>query len=911
MIIASLKYVFSHKYETSGNDYVHAEIAQQKLVRDLTAACIDACLSMQSPAFLFDEVYEIFEEFEQTDVFIEVLEPYILKDGIQVVPPAVVKDITTHFVKQKLHQRLEQVICHINPTSLDIDQITSICRTHALYDALAYVYNNALKDYITPMVEFVGLITKFFTRHRQILNSNEVVDLPNSDRASLAFDAFKVFPYLSYTLTGRVYPTGEDLPEQDAYEAKQSLYYFLFSGRTLSWPRRNGQLIRTVDGEEPTFPYVRLLLAFDAPTLFQALDEAFEDRFLNGAGDSSPTTNGLESFGRTITRQFIINIFLEVIPSSSSEIVYLYMFISRNLPKYPQFILLSGSAIENILLRLCTYGSTEMAEEAQLAAEYLLSVFKPADSEKMIRAYSEAKFYRILKATLRAEGRYTELLDVFLEDQEKVKVFECVEGLLYSWSVLTSKQREGVKGFLLERLEELVRIDAARTAMVFERHITERQKEAVQRLRGDPAALFVYLDTLFSRSSGAAPSSWVDIEVRELYISLMCKFRPMDLTGYLEGLGVHDFQVERILPVLEESNVIDAIVLVLRRSGMTKDAINKVVIHISGLKRLLSEIIEQGGAESEAEAVVSEVSKYASVGADLCESFSRETIVKPTPLKKGKGVASKFNEAEEMWLGLLETVVGVTREIAVTINETRQAGKGARTHERTLDLSRVVVQDIFTKLLTLTSSTQTTSSRRTPTIQVSFLAILRRFLENLASTPLTDLRSVLSSIFDAYRYERQLIEVMAKLVEADLFKDLLRSKQARERGWRPSSTNCIACGRILFGPGAKGSIFTKWERGRLAAAEKKLAQDEARRKDRVAASQPGTPDSKGKGKSVDMLPSPVDIAHDEGMDDVEGDILVFGCGHAYHRECLSELVGSEGDEGNMEARFRCIVCEAH
>ena len=923
MIIASLKYTFSHKLEIPGQDIVHVEIAQQKLVKDLTAATIDASLSMDNLDFLFDEVYEVFEEYSQTDLFLEVLEPYILKTTITDIPPSVMKDVTTFFVGRGLHARLEQVICHINPASLDIDQITTICRQHHLYDALAYVYNNALKDYITPMVEFIRLVRDFFAHHHHPSTPTNLIDINTDQSASMAFDAFKLFPYLSYILTGRVYPTGDEMSEFDAHDAKQSLYYFLFSGRTLSWPRERGTLVRTTDGEEPTFPYLRLLLRFDAPTLFQAMDEAFEDRFLNGANESSTysspsTTNGLESFGRTINRQFIVNIFLEVKSSTdNADIIYLYMFIARNLPKYPQFILLSGTTIEGIILHLCTYGSTEMAEEAQLAAEYLLSVFKPSDSEKMIAAYQEAKFYRILKSTLRAEGRYTELLDVFLKDEDKADVFDCVDGLLRGGSSLSAKQRDAVNVFLVGRLENLVEIDVPRTASMFERYMPERQKDVVQRLGGGRSTLFMYLDTIISQIHDTSEDwgTWIDMDVRELYISLMCEFRPAELTVYLETVGADQIRIEKILPVLEKFNVIDAIVFVLRRAGMTKEAMHKVVIHIAFLQRKIQESLRGGGHD--AEDLVGEVGRYAFVGADLCETFSRETVTKTAIVnKKGKSPVSTLNDAEQMWLTLLETVVGATREITTTFNVANNLTTNGDLSDEThiLDSLRVVVQDIFTRLLTLTSSTPSSRIRRTPTIQVSFLTILRKFLQNLGSSPLTDLRAVLSSIFDAYRYERQLIQVTSKLVEADLFQEFLKAKLEREKGWRPASANCMACGRILFGLGAKGGIFAKWEQRRLAAAENKVAADEARRRDKQGYTVPGTPDNKGKGKGVDLLPSPVDGGGEEVLEDIDGDIVVFGCGHGYHRRCLTELGGRldvEMEDGNSEGRFRCVTCGAH
>lgn len=915
MIIASLKYTFSHKEE--GGD-VHAQVAQQKLVKDLTAACIDACIAMDSPTFLFDDVYEVFEEYNENNVFIEVLEPYILKDQIQDVPPSLMKDITSYFVSRNLHQRLEQLICHIDPASLDIDQITTICRQHGLYDALSFVYNNALKDYKTPMVEFVSLVRDFFARHQTNSHSTPL-DLEHDERASIAFGAFKVFPYLSYTLTGRVYPTGEEMSESDAYEAKQAIYEFLFSGRTISWPSDGGSLIRTTDSEEspePTFPYLRLFLRFDAPTLFQAMDEAFEDRFLNG-GESTAngTTNG-DSFGRAINRQFIINIFLDVMSSnSSSDIVYLYMFIARNLPKYPQFILLSGSTIEGILLHLCTYGQTEMAEEAQLAAEYLLSVFKPSDSEKMMNAYRDAKFYRILKTTLRAEGRYTELIDIYLRDEEKLDVFECVDGLLRSGSLLNAKQREAVKSFMFDRLLDLVGVDLPRTAELFEQYLTERQKEVVQRLQSDRSTLFIYLDTIISKtaSEGITPS-WIDTDIREQYISLMCEFKAGDLTRYLDTLAVHDIRIEKVMPVLEEYNVIDAIVLVLRRAGMTKEAMHKIVIYVSSIQRDLANVIQEDANVAQADELVSEVQRYAVVGADLCEHFSKDPSSSKGNNRKGKAVGA-LNEAEQLWLSLLESLVGVIREVMIAGTELSQKDRSAKDRlEGTVNSLQNVVQDLFTRLLTLTSSYSTPPHRRASTI--SFLSILRKFLSNLGTSQLTSLRPILSTIFDAYRYEKQLISVTSKLVEADLFKTLLRAKEERERGWRALSSNCMACSRILFGPGAKGSIFAKWERRRQQSEEMKLSRAE---RDGLLSPRTTSPDGKGKGKSVEPS-SPVDDVREE--EDFEGDIVVFGCGHAFHRTCLSELAGTAQTDGEREhegvgevtvegGMFHCIVCDAH
>ena len=159
------------------------------------------------------------------------------------------------------------------------------------------------------------------------------------------------------------------------------------------------------------------------------------------------------------------------------------------------------------------------------------------------------------------------------------------------------------------------------------------------------------------------------MDVRELYISLMCEFRPTELTTYLATVGADQIRIEKILPVLERFNVIDAIVLVLRRAGMTKEAMHKVVIHIASLQRKIQESLR---GDRDAEDLVGEVGRYAFVGADLCETFSRETVNKIAIVnKKGKSPVSTMNDAEQMWLTLLETIVGATREITTTFHRNK------------------------------------------------------------------------------------------------------------------------------------------------------------------------------------------------------------------------------------------------
>jgi hypothetical protein len=181
-----------------------------------------------------------------------------------------------------------------------------------------------------------------------------------------------------------------------------------------------------------------------------------------------------------------------------------------------------------------------------------------------------------------------------------------------------------------------------------------------------------------------------------------------------------------------------------------------------------------------AENLVSDVKRYVLMGIDLCERFSKEMKMKSIS-RKGK-VVTTLNDAEQMWLNLLETAVVFSREVASTVSEVAANTDDDGPVILKSSIRCVSLYRISSPVFFLLHRRHQSPHRRAST-QISFLEILPVFLQNLSSSPLTDLRSVLSSIFDAYRYEKQLIKVTSRLVDADLFQEIVTAKKERECGW--------------------------------------------------------------------------------------------------------------------------------
>jgi len=276
---ASLKYAFGQRQK-------NRESADDHHFHELSETCFIACLSVGDVDFLFDEMYEWYEDTGIEGVFLETLEPYILDGSITSIPPVVVKAMVAHFVAKGWESRLEEMICHMNTATLDLDQITLLCKQHGLYDALLYVWNQALNDFVTPLFDLLSLLVPLLQTEQS--SGNQM------DAEIYAVNALKIFPYLSYVLTGRVYPTGEALPEDVAQQAKAELYWLLFSGKSITWPKGSNKRLLTKpnQSQEPSFPYLRLILNFDAASFLSALNEAFEDSFLNDSTEKSSGNSG-------------------------------------------------------------------------------------------------------------------------------------------------------------------------------------------------------------------------------------------------------------------------------------------------------------------------------------------------------------------------------------------------------------------------------------------------------------------------------------------------------------------------------------------------------------------------------------------------------------------------------------------
>ncbi|KAK4691007.1 vacuolar protein sorting-associated protein 8, partial [Lecanoromycetidae sp. Uapishka_2] len=930
MMSASLKYAFGKGKE------VHEHSGDGQQLKELATACITACVSIENNDFLFDDVYPWYQDGGVESIFIESLEPYIIDDEVSIVPPSVIKDLVSHYTARGLNTRLEEMICHLDPQTMDIDQITNLCKKNHLYDALLYVWNQALSDYTTILSDLLGL-----AEHH--CNTESKID-PSLQEAELD-SVSKIFPYLSYILTGRIYPTGKEIPGDAAYLAKAEIYHFLFSGSSSEGGFGDQQFPRSLRvGANMSFPNLRRILDFDAPSFLSMLNEAFEDSFLNGPQDRmvDETPGQLseeQKFGLSVNRQWVVSILLEVmIPPNydSDDTIYLDMFIARNLPKFPQFILLPGHVLHRVLVGLCQYPSEEVADDCQLSVEYLLSMYQPPDTTSLIPLLSKARFYRVLKSVYRAEKQYAELLKTCFEDyQNPDTIFECIRDCLRSGTSLTEKQISEVRAVIVDHAYDLVGTDVAKTAATIHDYAPDLHGIILRVLDDNDAAQFKYLQMILEPPTPRVETEESKTSQRAFigqYVRLLCDYNTSHVSEFVDQLKTGDLRLEEVLPSLESRGVVDAAVVLLARDGRVREGIDRLTNHLSNLEAILLGLLD-GANESpdvanSAEAgrdLVSTIQKYVRVGVWLCQRQTKAAQKKKPRLSRAKSVKSlndTLSEDEEVWLDLIDAVVAVAKHITESLerHERLATSTGDNPLQRTpsaeglgfsqmITVLRTIVQETFTALLATTSAPPSEDIGRT---DASFLRILRAFLNraSLSSPSLSNLRAVLAAIFSAYSYEESLLSLANRLLDKDLFVHVTEADSLRRRGWRPLGQVCEGCGKLVWGPGAGGHVWDAWQRSNEDRVVRELDHASATASRSSSKSREGT----GKGKAVTRDDQTVitenDTESSKADGTTEGDtgpIVIFSCRHMLHRACLEKMQDLV-DEHQITGNGSDLVC---
>ena len=894
LIVASLQYSSNQKHQLDSSQFT-----------ELANACIQASLAMRNRQLLFDEVFVWFEDHDQLTAFLDALEVYIRSQEIASLPPDVLKSLTDHHINSGTLKGLEEIICCLDISTLDIDYVTTVCKARHLYRTYIYVWTMALGDYVTPTEELLRLL-------RGPDSASETTEAQyqhNQDKAAL-------FQYLASTLTGQVFPLGREASPQGSRQAKGQIYQFFFSGY-------KDRIIGISLGANSihSFPQLRELLLLDTAASLSVFHEAFEDSYLNkpdGYIDDVQQNPLLANGGSSIsfTRQFIISVLLEV--SSAMQLdpkksIFVDMFVARSVAKYPQDIILSGTALDEILKKLCRFSDESLADECQLSVEYLLSIYRPPDLQSYIPMLEKARFYRVLKSVYKAEGLWSDVVQTYLNDDEQPnQVFEITRTCLGKYSVASPSQQQQVRQVLEFHARDFANIDATQAALLLADYIPEHLEHVLDSFEHDFDLQYRFLKCLFESSGGMSPAVASNDAIFGRYIQVMCQQDPEHVADYVDSLGDVHPPLSKILPMLEASGIVDAAVILLVRQGQAQDAMTRLVEKLSSLEVAFSSMVggsafeaPQSGQLAAIQSLCGTFRKYSRIGVWLCRhrtDLARQTSSTAESSRLSNGASSRLSSEENLWLQLIDSVVSGAKIPLRHSNQSYISDTESANDLNEVDRSlRTSVQEVFTALLQMTTVSRDTRDSES----LSFLKILRAFLENaVASSPsLAELRAVLRSMFSAYAYEASLLALANTMLDKDLFVHVDEVTRLRRRGWRPRGQICEICRRRVWGPGASPAIWQTWSN----KAEQQRQEQHSKRHFTTKRNE-GVP---GKGKAAaaacDSETLRVESVSHLHLPEAHA-ALIFACRHVFHPMCLSTTRYVHGESAPADELY-CPTCK--
>uniref|UniRef100_A0A673B0Q9 Vacuolar protein sorting-associated protein 8 homolog n=1 Tax=Sphaeramia orbicularis TaxID=375764 RepID=A0A673B0Q9_9TELE len=328
-------------------------------------------------------------------VFLELLESYIVADRLGHLTTPIMRDLLAHYHGNGMMDSLERCIVHLDVTSLDIQQVVKVCWDNQLYDAMIYVFNSGMNDYITPLEVTVKLkMNVFFLLFEFSFWTDEEVVMGN-----------KVLVYISCCLAGRAYPLG-DIPEDLVVQVKNQVFEFLIR-------------LHSVDSseEEAVFPFIRTLLHFDTREFLNVLAMTFED-FKNDK-------QALEY------QQRIVDILLQVMVDNPdftpSQVGGLFTFLARQLAKPDNTLFVNRKLFDQVLEFLCSpVDDSRHTERQQLYLSLILLL-----TYISLCLFFSPSSYQICEFLYEKKHLYDRIIDCYLRDPlRKGEIFSYIHNLL-------------------------------------------------------------------------------------------------------------------------------------------------------------------------------------------------------------------------------------------------------------------------------------------------------------------------------------------------------------------------------------------------------------------------------------------------------------------------------------------------
>ncbi|CUS22902.1 LAQU0S07e02718g1_1 [Lachancea quebecensis] len=743
--IASIRHFLVHNNEDSAAD------AFMELVMAILATFALVFKDEKDISVFIEQVLELISK-PCWPSFLEVILDLVLRKEIRILTPSVSSELLKYASDQKSRNVFADLVLKLDPSSLDINLAVKICQKLGLTNEIIYLWTSSSWDCISPLVDLLFKLSNQ-TNKCQLIPGDTVI------ASQLTYD------YVSFIMTGREFPVGKTiLPHSLAFDLKLQMCFLLFNGTIVDWPPTSGIKLYTTEKHvnEPTFPYMDLLLKENCCRCLAMLHEILEDAFFDDDRIPHISTQKGNEYRLRVSRQFVIDLLLDKIKESSSleEKVPIAIFITRNFPKYPQFIRLSNHVILELVLILCSEYPPWLFEDAQRSLESLFAVYDSSEANDFIPSLKKKKFNRPLFLIYKHQGAYAHMLELCaILGQEEVcaNLLDTLEfGLQHSLHDHTKKKLlyEVIKTYF----ETVIEQDMLRVIGVFEKYDTDLHNNILD-LR-DQQIQYSYLHEYFQ----STPTLQLpNFELFCQYVVLLCILNYSDeLCQVLNKATLSSIQCQKIYEILQEHTNTRGSVIIQRKMNDFEGAIESIV-----------QYLDRSNTETACEKSREQFRAYGEFAIETCLKAGRE---------QSKACWTKF------LIFLLSNYGSLSRNQSETY--------------------ALMIQRVFESLSKQTAfDTDKGSKRLIGNVLTSTLES-----QDVILAKVREIAPLFKSVLNSSELEENISHKILEILNRSSFSIINQYEEILQSGWSINYNDCEICGKKIWGVGISSGVFIDWER---------------------------------------------------------------------------------------------------
>uniref|UniRef100_A0A453SZ63 Vacuolar protein sorting-associated protein 8 central domain-containing protein n=1 Tax=Aegilops tauschii subsp. strangulata TaxID=200361 RepID=A0A453SZ63_AEGTS len=615
---------------------------------------VEFCVHIGRNDILFDTVFSKFVAAQSGGMFLEVLEPYMLKDMLGSLPPQIMQALVEHYSGKGWLQRVEQCILHMDISSLDFNQVVRLCREHGLYGALIYLFNQGLSDFRTPLEELLSVIQ-------------------NATRKDATWRSYRMLVYLKYCFQGLAFPPGHGIiPRAQLHSVREELLQFMLEESKI----HTSEVFKGFSSSSRKCPNMCYLLWMDTEATLEVVKCAFaQENFesTSSTPDASVSKDeddtNIERESQNILLQGVVDTIIHIVgleneaihsivvgtaESEESElwptvnyfgyiIEFVSFFISNKRAKSSQRVL-------KHILKYLTSSSTPSYDDKKMPTQkevlQLFNVVPQTDwnYDYVLHLCLDAHFHQACGRIYAARNQNLSALDSYMKDiVQPYHAFIFISKKLFQ---LAGDEALSFRSTVISRFAELVNLSRECAFVLFLDHFQNQIQQIFSKLPSDSRSHFLFLKTAmevhlsgkldFSALTGNeiverlyfsgeledylqrlsnSPKfdcnlvSMID-ELFEPYLKLLCQYEPRSALKFLETFD--SYRLEGCLQLCLDYGVTDAAAFLQERAGDAESALalvlagldEKISQFITSVENAFSQISSKGSSEIEQPAIV-------------------------------------------------------------------------------------------------------------------------------------------------------------------------------------------------------------------------------------------------------------------------------------------------------------------